>query len=125
MPKILIVEEDDTQRDCLRCALEAAGYEVICANSSVEALCKWGEAGRALDGLLAQVTMYPIGGLNLAETIRAHIPSLRVLFLVGSKDELPLIISMREAAVIEKPFLLADVVRALTVLFHSREGLAV
>ncbi len=80
---ILVVEDDETVRDCIRRTLEHYDYKVITAASGEEALERFREQPNAYTLLLTDIVMPGINGLELAETIRAEDQLLPVLYFSG------------------------------------------
>ena len=78
---VLVAEDDDSVREVLVAVLEMAGYRVRAARDGVEALEVADEM--VVHVLLTDVVMPRMGGVDLARTMRAIQPKLRVLFLSG------------------------------------------
>ena len=83
---ILCVEDDRKIRDYVTMQLEGLGYKVISAGNAEEALAIVGQ-GTAYDLLFTDIVMPgSMNGRQLAETLMAVRPSLRVLFTSGYSD---------------------------------------
>jgi PAS domain S-box-containing protein len=83
---ILCVEDDRKIRDYVTIQLESLGYKVIVAANADEALAIVGQ-GAAFDLLFTDIVMPgSMNGRQLAETVMAGRPSLRVLFTSGYSD---------------------------------------
>jgi PAS domain S-box-containing protein len=83
---ILCVEDDRKIRDYVTLQLETLGYKVISAGNAEEALAIVGQ-GAAFDLLFTDIVMPgSMNGRQLAETMMAGRPSLRVLFTSGYSD---------------------------------------
>jgi len=83
---ILCVEDDRKIRDYVTMQLENLGYKVIVAANADEALAVVGQ-GAAFDLLFTDIVMPgSMNGRQLAETLMARRPSLRVLFTSGYSD---------------------------------------
>ena len=83
---ILCVEDDRKIRDYVTMQLETLGYKVIAAANADEALAIVGQ-GAAFDLLFTDIVMPgSMNGRQLAETMMAGRPSLRVLFTSGYSD---------------------------------------
>jgi CheY-like chemotaxis protein len=78
---ILLVDDEETVRRFGSRVLEKHGFDVLAAGSATEALAA-AEAIR-IDLLLTDVMMPGMNGHQLAETLLAERPSLRVLFISG------------------------------------------
>src|SRR6266566_4489741 len=73
---VVIADDDDSVRAVIARILRDGGYTVLEARSSDEALA----LGDDLKLLVADLVMPSTGGVELADTMRARIPGLRVLF---------------------------------------------
>ncbi|MBR1189623.1 PAS domain S-box protein [Bradyrhizobium sp. AUGA SZCCT0160] len=83
---LLCVEDDRKIRDYVTMQLESLGYKVIVASNADEALAIVNR-GAAFDLLFTDVVMPgSMNGRQLAETLMARRPSLRVLFTSGYSD---------------------------------------
>ncbi|WP_249135843.1 MULTISPECIES: PAS domain-containing sensor histidine kinase [unclassified Bradyrhizobium] len=83
---LLCVEDDRKIRDYVTMQLESLGYKVIVASNADEALAIVNR-GAAFDLLFTDVVMPgSMNGRQLAETLMAGRPSLRVLFTSGYSD---------------------------------------
>jgi signal transduction histidine kinase/ActR/RegA family two-component response regulator len=83
---ILCVEDDRKILDYVTMQLETLGYKVISAGNADEALAIVGQ-GAAFDLLFTDIVMPgSMNGRQLAETMMAGRPSLRVLFTSGYSD---------------------------------------
>jgi len=81
---ILLVEDEPPLRELAKRLLEHRGYHVLTAGSGVQALEAWENAGDKIDLLLTDMVM-PEGmsGQELAKTLLALKPSLRVIYTSG------------------------------------------
>jgi CheY-like chemotaxis protein len=82
---ILLVDDEDTVRRFGCRVLEKHGFEVLAAGSAAEALAA--AETRLIDLLLTDVMMPGMNGHQLAETLLARRPSLRVLFISGYAED--------------------------------------
>ncbi len=80
---ILLVEDEQAVRDLARLVLERQGYIVLAAADGREALQVAARDPRHLDLLVTDVVMPGMSGPDLARTLRAGRPDLRVLLLSG------------------------------------------
>ncbi len=87
--RILLVEDEDSLRDLVRCILESYGYTVIDAASGHIAFERWKERTGEFDLLLTDIVMPDgITGRDLAEVLKAEKPGLRVLFTSGYSSDI-------------------------------------
>jgi PAS domain S-box-containing protein len=83
---ILLVEDDASVRRLLAILLESAGYRVTAAADAAEALAIVAESQRRFDLLLSDYVMPGQSGLELANTLRASWPELRVVLMTGHAE---------------------------------------
>jgi len=114
---ILLVEDEPLVRRVAERVLEARGYTVLAAGSPAEARALMAGAEAPVDLLITDVIMPGENGAQLAESLRAAHPGLRVLFISGyTANALPDAVSRAEQAFLQKPFrpdALAERVRQL------------
>jgi CheY-like chemotaxis protein len=81
---VLVVEDEDELRGLVREVLQRYGYRVIEAGSGPEALRVWEENRKEIQLLLTDMVMPGnMSGRELAETLRARQPRLKVIFTSG------------------------------------------
>jgi two-component system, cell cycle sensor histidine kinase and response regulator CckA len=80
---ILVVEDDLSVRSVAARLLRRQGYNVISASDSDEALAVACNAPESIDLLLADLVLPKASGTWLAEQLRSHIPTLRVILMSG------------------------------------------
>ena len=87
MKTLLVVEDDETLGYTLSRQLEAAGYNVMLAKSSMTAL-KFLESDRPIDFVITDIVMPPgqPNGLALARMARMKRLGMKVAFITGYKD---------------------------------------
>jgi signal transduction histidine kinase len=86
---ILVVEDEEPVRSLIVEALSAYGYVVIEAASGTRALEAWKERGATVDLLLTDIIMPDgLNGIDLARSLRAANPQLRVVFISGNPDDI-------------------------------------
>jgi two-component system, cell cycle sensor histidine kinase and response regulator CckA len=102
---VLLVEDEEAVREVTRRILVKAGWRVIGAGAGREALEAASKADGEIDLLLSDVVMPGMLGPQLAATLRAQRPSLRVLYMSGfAAPVLDHAFAIEGADVIEKPF---------------------
>lgn len=99
---ILLVEDDDAVRDVAEQALSAQGYQVLCAQNGTEALRIAEEHRNQIQLIVTDVVMPELGGLDLAESIRAKHPRIAILYVSGYTGEN---IARREIDALKEHFL--------------------
>ena len=122
---ILVVDDDRVVRRSAADALRQAGYQVLEAASGADALAE----SRALAGdlhlLLTDVSMGNMDGGELAETLAAERPGLKVIYMSGYTGGAALHDGVREEGVafIAKPFVVEVLLRRVrSILKGSGES---
>jgi two-component system, cell cycle sensor histidine kinase and response regulator CckA len=101
---ILLVEDEEVLRHVVVEMLSQLGYKVLEATSGKEALAVAREFPGRIDVLITDVLMPGFSGPQLADSLRASRPGLKVIFISGdaeTKDVLGL-----GDALLQKPFTL-------------------
>jgi CheY-like chemotaxis protein len=103
---ILLVEDEDAVRSVAARVLLNQGYTVIQARNGKEALDLLSELGDSIDLVLTDVVMPDMGGLALAEKLKAERPGLRLLYMSGysEADKLQPGMSNFQTPFLQKPF---------------------
>ena len=79
--RVLLVEDDDDNRELMTEVLETAGYQVVTAASGREALRKLSE--QPTDVVVTDVGMPGMGGLEVARAAKKIAPSVPVVVVTG------------------------------------------
>ena len=116
---VLLCEDERTVRELATKILQSAGYRVLAAEDSAEALRIADEQEGRFDLLLTDVVMPGMNGPALAEALAERYPALRVIYMSGyAEDVLSRHGGPAEGVdLIEKPF------RRTTLLRRVREAL--
>jgi len=120
---IIVVEEEDTDRDSMRSILEGEGYSVLGAKDYWDALRTLDEYPGRADMLLTAIALPGNNGYELARTMMAGDPALKVLFVSGPTGaEVSRFYNMpiRGPHLIEKPFTREDLVTRVKRAFRAR-----
>ena len=106
---VLVVEDDEQVRGLTRMALETLGYTVLEAGGGKQAVRVAVAHGGPIDLLVTDVVMPGMSGREVAETVRAARPGVRVLFVSGYTDDAVVRhgVLTAEMAFLQKPFTLA------------------
>ena len=80
-PMVLVVDDEEDIRDALTLVLSGAGFDVVTAESGVEAV-RVARAG-ALDAAITDLRMPDQSGEDTISALRAEQPSLPILVLTG------------------------------------------
>jgi CheY-like chemotaxis protein len=82
--RVLLVEDDEDNRELMTEVLEAAGYEVLAASSGAEGLKALSE--RSVDVVVTDVGMPGMGGLEMARAAKRIAPSVPVVVVTGYSE---------------------------------------
>jgi PAS domain S-box-containing protein len=117
---ILIVEDDDDVRALVTEALSNRGYRILKAHTPEEAL-KVANGRETIHLLITDVVMPGDTGPELARTLTAKRPGLRVIYMSGFTDEVVVRSgTLRpDATFLQKPFTLAELEQAVRVLLEA------
>lgn len=110
---ILLVEDEPAVRSLFSQALRQAGYTLLEARNGLEALEVFDSIGGNIDLLLTDIRMPLIGGSELAARLLARRPNLRLLYISGYAAKVEI---GPNAALLQKPFVRADLLRAVRSL---------
>ena len=116
---VLIVEDEPALRGIVTMMLEKLGYRTREASNGAEALALVERQGLRPDLVLTDVVMPEMSGTVLAENLRKHMPSLKVVYMSGYADETVLghgVVGER-VDFLRKPFSMADVAGRLEAVF--------
>ena len=86
---VLLVEDASPVRDVARAILELNGYTVLTARDGLEALQLWQRLGPTIELLMADVVLPGMSGIELAHSLVAQRPDLKVLYTSGYTDDPP------------------------------------
>lgn len=79
--RVLLIEDDDDNRELMSEVLEAAGYEVMTAAGGAEGLRKLSET--SVDVVITDVGMPGMGGLEVARAAKKIAPTVPVVVVTG------------------------------------------
>jgi PAS domain S-box-containing protein len=100
---ILLVEDDGSVRRALSSLLKSHGYEVVVADCGAAALAAWDTAGGKIDLVVTDLVMAGMNGRELAATLSARRPSLKIIIVSGhTRDLEPSLAASYE--LLHKPF---------------------
>ncbi len=120
--KILLVDDDPAVRTMLKDAFEFLGYEVLEAED--------GEQGLEIfvsnnpDLVISDIYMPRMNGLHLLRNIRRKNFHARIILMTGFSHYRQLVADQnsRPDGYFEKPFIIADVAKAVESLINTPEG---
>jgi signal transduction histidine kinase/CheY-like chemotaxis protein len=118
---ILLVEDEDALRAVVARMLAQAGYRVLDARTPTEACELFEQHQKDIALLLTDVIMPEMNGPALAQRLVAKRPELRVLFVSGYTEELPVLDAPgTKTKFLAKPFTSAALVAAVVELLEPR-----
>jgi len=82
-PRILVVDDEPSDLNTARAALEGLGYQVLAAGDGPSALSIYREYGEPIALLVSDVAMSPMNGCELAVRLAAIQMDIKVLFVSG------------------------------------------
>ena len=122
---ILIVEDEPVLREMACTILENCGYRILEAASGKDALDVWNRRGGPVDLLLTDMVM-PDGvtGVDLAETLLAAQPGLKIIFTSGytANEVSPKILDRTGAKFLPKPYKHHDLAKAVRDCLDKKEA---
>jgi two-component system, OmpR family, response regulator len=101
--RVLLVEDDEDNRELMTEVLEAAGWEVATAASGAEGLRKLAET--KMDVVVTDVGMPGMGGLEVARAVKRAAPEVPVVVVTGyaERDDIASARGREVDAVLVKP----------------------
>lgn len=119
---VLLVEDDADLRRFMSQILHRNGYRVLEADSAEQAIIVADDSDEPITLLLSDVVMAAMSGSELANTLQAVDPDLRVLLVSGTADESVLDgLNPGTSAFLAKPFRPSQLIEKLVGLLHRRE----
>ena len=107
---VLVVEDDESMRECIEGVLSVYNYEVFSARSAEEAIEAFEAKAGSLRLLLTDLVLPKMNGADLARRFLRKNPDLRVLYMTGYEEELHGLGELPgKAALLRKPFSLNQV----------------
>jgi len=117
---VLVVEDDESVRECSVEFLSSVGYQVLAAASGEEAVALAARHKGKIDLMLADVVMPGVNGTKLALSLAETRPDMKVLFVSGHGGTVARLKGVETGALfLEKPYpfsLLATTVRKMLEL---------
>ena len=110
MPRVLIVDDEESMRMLVARAIAMDGHDIATAQDGAEALEILSEQG-AFDLLLTDIQMPVMDGIALALAAARDFPDLTILLMTGFADQRERASGLNAIAhdVITKPFTVADI----------------
>jgi CheY-like chemotaxis protein len=111
MPRLLIVDDEESMRTLVARAIAMDDHEIVTAADGAEALEILSNGQNAFDLLLTDIQMPVMDGIALALTAARDLPDLTILLMTGFADQRERASGLNAIAhdVISKPFSVADI----------------
>jgi two-component system, cell cycle sensor histidine kinase and response regulator CckA len=119
---ILVVDDEKSIRDLVAMILEGAGYHVLLAEHSDEALIQLEEYSKTVHLLLTDLKMDPyMDGCELAKCIRLLRPEISVLYISGFSENsmVQQEVAAGKAIFLAKPFLVSDFLEKVQTILEA------
>jgi CheY-like chemotaxis protein len=124
MPRVLIVDDEDSMRMLVARAIAMDGHEILTAADGAEALEILSNGQNAFDLLLTDIQMPVMDGIALALTAARDLPDLTILLMTGFADQRERASGLNAIAhdIITKPFSVADIRSAVAHALAARKA---
>jgi two-component system, cell cycle response regulator CpdR len=124
MPRLLIVDDEESMRTLVARAIAMDGHEIVTAADGAEALEILSNGQNAFDLLLTDIQMPVMDGIALALTAARDLPDLTILLMTGFADQRERASGLNAIAhdVITKPFSVADIRSAVADALAARKA---
>jgi CheY-like chemotaxis protein len=123
MPRVLIVDDEDSLRTLVARAIAMDGHDIVTAEDGAEALEILGSEQGVFDLLLTDIQMPVMDGIALALAAARDFPNLTILLMSGFADQRERASGLSAIAhdVITKPFSVADIRTAAADALAARK----
>ena len=124
MPRLLIVDDEESMRTLVARAIAMDDHEIVTAADGAEALEILSNGQNAFDLLLTDIQMPVMDGIALALTAARDLPDLTILLMTGFADQRERASGLNAIAhdVITKPFSVADIRSAVADALAARKA---
>lgn len=120
---LLLVEDEALIRMNLQEELEEEGFELVVAATGAQALAELEADAARFRGLLTDIKV-GVGpdGWDLAERARSFVPGIPVVYMSGDSAHLWTVKGVPHSIMVTKPFVVAQIVTAITTLLNEPGG---
>jgi two-component system, cell cycle response regulator CpdR len=124
MPRVLIVDDEDSMRMLVARAVAMDGHEIVTAADGAEALEILSNEQNTFDLLLTDIQMPVMDGIALALTAARDLPDLTILLMTGFADQRERASGLNAIAhdIITKPFSVADIRSSVADALATRKA---
>jgi CheY-like chemotaxis protein len=111
--RVLLVDDDNSVRDCVYTLLESVGYEVLSANNGLDGLTIFHRSLRPVDLVVTDCDMPGMTGLELSRACARRDRNVLVLYMSGTDpdEELRADLETSGRAFLPKPFRADELLR--------------
>src|SRR6476660_10572205 len=126
MPRVLIVDDEDSMRMLVARAIAMDGHHIVTAQDGAEALEILGSEQGAFDLLLTDIQMPVMDGIALALNVARDYPRTTILLMTGFADQRERAADLEAIIhdVVAKPFTLAEIRLAAKSALRARSAYA-
>jgi two-component system, cell cycle response regulator CpdR len=123
MPRVLIVDDEESMRVLVARAIAMDGHEIVTAEDGAEAIEILNGGPEKFDLLLTDIQMPVMDGIALALTAARDFPDLTILLMTGYAEQRERASGLNAIAhdVITKPFSVADIRTAVAEALGARK----
>jgi DNA-binding response OmpR family regulator len=119
MGRVLVIDDNDDFRSLLQIALEAEGFEVVCAPNGEHGLALLGKT--AADVVITDIFMPGKEGIETIAELRKQFPAVRIIAMSGRPsatdfDPLSVAMELGAAKILRKPFDLDELIESVKML---------
>ena len=118
---ILVVDDEEPVRRLMQKMLRLSGYSTLQADGGEEALSLCERTGAALRLVITDIVMPGMSGFDLAERIAGRWPSVKILFVTGSKNDCGVRRKLTDRPLLEKPFTGDDLTKKVRTLLETTQ----
>lgn len=122
--RLLLVDDNEQVLGVQKMMLERIGYQVVAMADSQDALSMFSRDPSAFDGMVTDIDMPRMGGIELFQHIRRLRPEVPVIFSTGIDESLCQLspMDMEHCAILTKPIQLRDMAQSIQNLLSAVPG---
>lgn len=121
---LLVVEDEPLIMLELEAALEEAGFEVLGADDAATAMTHIGARGAEIRAVLTDIRLgNGPSGWDVARRARESVPTMPVVYVSGDSASEWTVQGVPNSVMIPKPYVLAQIVTALSTLLNAPDQL--
>jgi two-component system chemotaxis response regulator CheY len=122
MPRILIIDDDESIRYILRETLQRAGYEVDEAHNGREGLQRYRVTPAHL--VITDIVMPEKNGLETIQELRHDFPCVKIIVMSGSREQCDMMQQLGVQSTLRKPFDLRELLAVVQTVVSTRSDTA-